>query len=104
MSDLQDSLNQVYCHFRVGSRGGEGAGFAYKIYIYIYIYTHVYFMVFTGIKFLTMKTLAIKTKTPCSFNFLDDLIFLVRPRLLYSGYVFSSLFQWVWSHQQRKLL
>ena len=42
-------------------------------------------MVFTGIRCLTMKTPAIKTKKPCSFNFLYDLIFLVRQRLSYSG-------------------
>ena len=34
MNELQDSLNQVYCHFRVGS-GGEGG---VRIYIYIQMY------------------------------------------------------------------
>ena len=46
MNESQDSLNQVYCHFRVGSRGGGGGrreggggGFAH---IYKYIYIHMY--------------------------------------------------------------
>ena len=36
MNELQDSLNQVYCHFRVGSGGGGKGGV--RIYIYIHMY------------------------------------------------------------------
>ena len=41
MDELQDSLNQVYCQFRVGSAGGREGGVAY-ICIYICIYIRIF--------------------------------------------------------------
>ena len=38
MNELQDSLDQVYCHFRVGSGGGGGG---LRTYIYIYIHMSI---------------------------------------------------------------